>query len=86
MASRNATEGSLRIHQDAEVFLADLEAAGSVAHQIPADRHVWLQVFRGSVSVAGETLSASDGMAVSDELSLMITGLSKSEIVHFNLA
>ena len=62
-----------------------LEKARFVAHQIPADRHVWLQVLRGSVSVAGETLSASDGMAVSDELSLVITGLSKFEIMLLNL-
>ncbi len=86
VASRDAAEGSLTIHTDARIYLAQLAAAGEARQNLAAGRHAWLQVLRGSVSVNGITLATSDGLAISDEPSLMIRADSDSEIMLFDLA
>src|SRR5688572_22193948 len=53
VASRNAEDGSLTIHQDARIYLGSLDARKEVAHQLAQDRHAWLQVLRGNVSLNG---------------------------------
>ncbi len=41
VASPSGAAGSLTIHQDANVYLTELEPGKSVTHSIPAGRHVW---------------------------------------------
>lgn len=67
VASPNAAEGSLLIHQDARIYLATLDDDRSLEREIEPGRHGWLQVLRGAVDVAGYQLVAGDGVAISDE-------------------
>lgn len=85
VASPDGVDGSLRIHQDARVFLSLLSSGESVNHDIEPQRHAWLQVLRGSVSVNGLSLDTSDGVAVSDERNLVITGEQPAEVMLFDL-
>jgi redox-sensitive bicupin YhaK (pirin superfamily) len=86
VASPDGAGGSLRIHQDARVFLSKVDAGQSVQHAIPTGRHAWLQVLRGSVAVNGSALESSDGVAVSNEAVLTVTGESPAEVMLFDLA
>ncbi len=86
VASREATDGSLRIHQDARIYLSTLEAGNQLAHEIAPGRHAWLQVLRGSLTAGGKTLQASDGLAVSDESELKMEAHEDAEILLFDLA
>ena len=86
VASRNGTHGSLRIHQDAKVYLADLTADSELSYPIPTSRHVWLQVLRGSVSVNGESLRTSDAIAASNEDLLVLRTDDHAELMLFDLA
>ena len=61
VASRDGTDGSLQIHQDARVYLAKLSAAERMTHALAPGRHAWLQVLRGQVTVNGTPLATSDG-------------------------
>lgn len=85
VASREATDGSLRIHQDARIYLSTLEAGNQLAHEIAPGRHAWLQVLRGSLTAGGKTLQASDGLAVSDESELKMEAHEDAEILLFDL-
>ncbi len=85
VASRDAAEGSLRIHQDARIFLSSLEAGKAVSHPLVTGRHAWLQVLRGSVSLNGQELQTSDGAAVSDEGLLTIQADGPAEVMLFDL-
>ena len=85
VASPTAEEGSLLIHQDARIFLAQLDTNEQVEYAISASRHAWLQVLRGSVSVNDHDLETSDGVAVSDEAQLTIRATSEAEIMLFDL-
>ena len=85
VASPDAQDGSLHIHQDANILLAKLDAGKQVEHQLGTDRHAWLQVLRGEVEVGGVELSTSDGAAIHDVSRISITGRSQSEIMLFDL-
>lgn len=86
VASRDAAEGSLRIHQDANIFLADLDSGKELTFEIASGRHVWLQVLQGSVEVAGHQLGTSDAAAISDESSIIVKASSDAELMLFDLA
>jgi redox-sensitive bicupin YhaK (pirin superfamily) len=86
VASRDAAEGSLRIHQDARIYLSSLDRGQSVSHTINAGRHAWLQVLRGAVSLNGQELQTGDGAAVSEESSLTIAADGDAEVMLFDLA
>lgn len=86
VASPDAAAGSLTIHQDARIFLANIAAGGQVAHQIVPGRHAWLQVLRGSVLLNGIPLETSDGAAISDEKRLSVEAAAAAEIMLFDLA
>ena len=56
VASPDAQDGSLLIHQDARVYLSTLDADQEVRHELQPGRHAWLQVLRGSVVLNGQSL------------------------------
>ena len=86
VASPEAAEGSLHIHQDARIFLSKIDAQVKVIHELATDRHAWLQVLRGTVLLNGEHLETSDGAAVSEESTLTIQATKDAEIMLFDLA
>lgn len=86
VASPDAEDGSLMIHQDAKVFLSKLDAGAVVEHPLGESRHAWLQVLRGKVTLNGQSLATSDGAAVSEERMLKIEADKDAEIMLFDLA
>jgi redox-sensitive bicupin YhaK (pirin superfamily) len=86
VASRDAAEGSLLIHQDASIYLSSLDNGQQVSHELAGGRHAWLQVLRGQATLNGRELNTSDGAAVSDERVLTIAAAGDAEIMLFDLA
>jgi redox-sensitive bicupin YhaK (pirin superfamily) len=85
VASPDARDGSLAIHQDATLYLATLEKGQEVRHDLKPGRHAWLQVLRGAVAVNDQALSAGDGVAVSDEAALRVRATAPAEVLLFDL-
>lgn len=85
VASRDANEGSLLIHQDARIYLSTLDRGHLVRHDLLPQRHAWLQVLRGSVSLNGSKLQTSDGASLSNETVLTIEANDDAEIMLFDL-
>lgn len=86
VASPDGREGSLQIQQDALLLMGALAPESTLAHALAADRHAWLQVLRGSVELAGQQLSAGDGVAMSQEVEFAIKAASPAEVLLFDLA
>jgi len=86
VASPDGGDESLRIHQDARVYLSKLDAGQKVTHELSSGRHAWLQVLRGNVTVNGRALKTSDGVAVSDEPLLTVVAEDPAEVMLFELA
>jgi redox-sensitive bicupin YhaK (pirin superfamily) len=86
IASPDADENSMAIHQDAKVYAGKLEAGANLRHEIAKDRHAWVQVARGEVEVNGTKLRAGDGAAITGEPELRIsTNGQGSELLLFDL-
>jgi len=85
VASRDGREGSLTIHQDANVYRLALSEGGRVALPLEPARHAWIQVLRGSVELEGHRLEPGDGAAISEEEHLEVKGQTRAETLVFDL-
>ena len=86
IASRDADQGSVRINQDARLYVSLLNQGEEVMHEFAAGRHGWVQVARGDVEVNGKKLTHGDGAAISDENALRIKASEDAEVLLFDLA
>ena len=85
VASPDGRNGSLTIHQDAEVFLSSLDGDQQVVHALRSGRYAWLQILRGTVQLNNASLSHGDGAAIWDETSLTVRAAGPAEIMLFDL-
>src|SRR5271163_4837491 len=87
IASGEASDkDALPIRADARVLAATLKA-GESAHYTPHKaRHLYLVPAAGKIEVNGISVSARDGLAISDEPQLKITALEDSELVLVDAA
>lgn len=86
IASVDGRNGSVKVHQDVNVYATVLDEGLEVAQQLRPNRHAWIQVARGAVAVNGETLGQGDGAALSGEQPMKIIGRQPAEVLLFDLA
>jgi redox-sensitive bicupin YhaK (pirin superfamily) len=84
--SSDGSDGSVRVHQDARLYVSHLGAADTVVYDVEPGRHAWLQIASGAITLNGQPLMAGDGAALSDERRLEIGADTGSEILLFDLA
>lgn len=85
VASRDGRDGSVTMHQDADLYASVLAPGETVTHRLAPGRHGWLQVARGAVTLNGESLAQGDGAAISDLRDLAIAAEEDSEVLLFDL-
>jgi len=85
VASKTGRDGSFEIHQDADLLLAKLDAGQAVKHALAKDRHAWIHVAEGEVTLNGTKLSGGDAVALSEENLLEITASKPSQVLLFDL-
>ena len=86
VASRDGRDGSVRIHQDADLYASLLDNEEAVTHALAPGRRAWIQVVRGAVAVNGKSLRPGDGAAVSELPDLTVTATADgSEFLLFDL-
>jgi redox-sensitive bicupin YhaK (pirin superfamily) len=86
VASPDGRDGSVKIRQDNELYASVLAPGETVKHRLKPERHAYVQVARGSVTLNGEKLETGDGAAVSAEKTLELQGVDKAEVLLFDLA
>src|SRR6185295_13796399 len=85
IASPDAADGSVKIHQDARVYAAVLDSGDVVNYSLPPSRKAYVQVARGVVELNDNALSAGDGAKVSGEQELRLSGGKAAEVLLFDL-
>ena len=85
VTSKTGRDGSIAIHQDADLWLAKLEAGQAVSHSLAGDRHAWLHVAEGEVKMNGKTLTGGDAVAVSGKSNLKLAAAKPSQVLLFDL-
>ena len=85
LASADADQGSLLIHQDARVFAARLNGAENLDYPIAAGRKIYLHVARGSLQANGRMLSAGDALKYTDETAVELGKAKDAEVLLFDM-
>ncbi|HVZ23692.1 MAG TPA: pirin family protein [Vicinamibacterales bacterium] len=87
-APRGAGDGAATvINQDARLFVTEVASGERVEHRLAPDRHAWVQVVRGAITLNGAPLQEGDGAAISGEGGVAITGgAGGGEALLFDLA
>lgn len=85
VASPDGSASSLRIGQDARLWLADLDAGQTLALPVAAGRSAWLQVLRGSVVLGQGALATGDGVAIGGFEAAELRAEAASEVMLFDL-
>jgi redox-sensitive bicupin YhaK (pirin superfamily) len=86
IASRDGADGSVKINQDAKLFVTLLASGEEVTQPLGAKRYAWLQVAKGEVELNGQKLHQGDGAAISEEKKLTIKATEDAEVLLFDLA
>lgn len=86
LASPSGNSGAMSIRQDATLYAARLSHGHTIAYPLASNRHAWIQVVQGNLSVESHALEAGDGAAISAETKLELTGASEAEVLLFDLA
>jgi redox-sensitive bicupin YhaK (pirin superfamily) len=85
VASRSGRDGSTAIRQDADLWVAKLEAGQSVLHSLEPNRAAWLQVAEGEIVLNGKVLALGDGAALEKESELQISAVRQTQVLLFDL-
>jgi redox-sensitive bicupin YhaK (pirin superfamily) len=86
VASRDGRDGTVLIHQDAELYSALLAPGDEVSHTTERIRKGWVQLASGAVTVNGEALAPGDGAAIAYEETVAIKASAESELLLFDMA
>lgn len=81
VASPDGAEGSLKIHQDAKIYLG--KAGENPVYELAAGRAAWVQATEGEVVVGKEALKAGDGASLSGGEKVAFSGA--GEFLLFDL-
>lgn len=85
LASGNGRDGSVRLHQDADLYVARLARGQQVRHGFGPGRLGWVQIARGGATLDGQALDAGDGAALAALGELTLTAADTSEVLLFDL-
>ncbi len=84
-ASADGREGSIRINQDADLWIARPKKDDQLEFKLREQRYAWIQVLKGSIQVNQQNLNEGDAVAVGDESILQIRANEASEFMLFDL-
>lgn len=85
IVSPQGSEGSIKVNQDASIYVTLLDAGKTVTHALSPGRNSWIQVVEGRLEINGKTLNTGDGAAIEGEGDLNLTAKSASEVLLFDL-
>lgn len=86
VASPDGADGSVTIHQDAKIFATIIEPGKKLVKEATPDRHVWVQIVTGKLTLDGQLLETGDGASMEHAEALTFQGLEKTELLLFELA
>ena len=85
VTSKTGRDGSMAIHQDADLWLAKLNAGDRVTHELKSGRHAWIHVAEGELSINGKTLAGGDAAAVEEQGTLEFSATKPAQVLLFDL-
>lgn len=85
IASSDARDGSVLVHQDVSVYASILGDGDRLQHPLADKRLAYVHVARGALNVNGIALQAGDALKLAEEGSVVLDGAEDAEILLFDL-
>ena len=85
IAARDGAGGSVRIHQDVNVYAGLFDGSEQGVLEVAPGRRIYLHVARGGVTVNGTPLVAGDALQLTDEPRLELNDGVAAEVLVFDL-
>lgn len=85
VASPDGREGSVKIHQDAFVYAALLDASERAAHRLAPGRRAYVHLARGRLRVNGQALGAGDALKATELEEIVLEQGTQAEVLLFDL-
>ncbi|GAB3264697.1 pirin family protein [Chitinimonas naiadis] len=85
IASPDAAEGSVLLHQDARLYAGLFDGAETASLSLAAGRRAYVHLARGKLRVNGELLQAGDAVTAEQETTLTFTDGEDAEVLVFDL-
>ena len=85
IASPTGSDGSVTIHQDAQVYVGLFDGTETATLALKAGRRAYVHIATGAVSVNGVALTAGDALRVQDETELTLSGGQAAHVLVFDL-
>jgi len=85
IASPRGADGSLAVHQDAQVYAGLFDGAEAATLDVGQDRYVYVHVARGKIELNGQRLGEGDGARVRNEERLTFAKGDDAEVLVFDL-
>lgn len=86
IAGPDGAGAAVGVYQDAKIFASKLHFGKSLAYTLEQNRHGWLQVATGEVSINGTVLKSGDAIASSRATELHVTANQDADVLLFDLA
>jgi len=86
IASPEGRDGSVTIHQDANLYAALIDGSESVVFEPRPGRKAYVHVIKGEAEVNGQPLAAGDAIKLADESAVRIERGRGAEVLLFDLA
>jgi redox-sensitive bicupin YhaK (pirin superfamily) len=86
VGSREARDGSVKVHQDVDIWAGKLGEGHEAIHRVALGRGLWVQVVLGEVEVNGRVLAEGDGAAIEGSSEVTLKGKSDARFLVFDLA
>ena len=85
IASPDARDGSVTIHQDAQVYAGLFDGDERATHALRSGRRAYVHVARGSITVNGQSLQAGDAAKIVDASEVKLERGADAEVLLFEL-
>jgi len=85
IASPDGRDGSVTLHQDAQLYAARLDGDKGVAHALAPGRRAYVHLARGALTLNGTPLQAGDGARIEQETQLRFEQGRGAEVLLFDL-
>lgn len=85
VASNDPTGNAVKIHQDANLYIARLSSGHELTHATHKARKLWIHVARGEISLDGNMLGTGDGAAIDDVDQITVRASTGAEVLLFDM-
>ena len=86
LASPDGRDGSVTVHQDAQLYAALVDGEEMLTHRLAKGRKAYVHVARGAVTVNDQPLGSGDALKVDGESDVVIEKGDEAEVLLFDLA